>query len=242
MSGIIRENIDRWFDYNLDVDTRTIYMGSVERDIEGSETGVDHMMTEYLIKGIHVLESKGEKPITIIMNNPGGDWYHGMGIYDSINNSKCHCTIKVYGHAMSMGSIILQAADTRIMMPNSRFMIHYGTEGKWTHTKIFERWGDESKRLCYDMENIYLDKIMLKDKEMGVSYMTKTFETILKRLTQFDFPPKSGDIIVNKFSRKDETRREEYRTILKEMLNFDTILSPEETVSLGFADEVYIPI
>ena len=154
MAGIIRENIDRWFDYNLDVDNRTLYMGSVGKDIEGSESGVDNSMAEFFIKGLHVLESKGDKPITIIMNNPGGDWYHGMAIYDAINNSKCYCTIKVYGHAMSMGSIILQSGHHRIMMPNSRFMIHYGYDGRYGHSKIFEKWGEECKRLNMDMEKI----------------------------------------------------------------------------------------
>ena len=76
MAGIIRENIDRWYDLNLDVDNRTLFMGSVGSDSEGSESGVDNFMAEYFIKGIHVLESKNDKPITIIMNNPGGDWYH----------------------------------------------------------------------------------------------------------------------------------------------------------------------
>jgi len=242
MAGIIRENIDRWFDNNLDVDTRTLYMGSIEKDMEGSENGVDNSMAEYFIKGMHVLESKGDKPITIIMNNPGGDWYHGMAIYDSINNSKCHCTIKVYGHAMSMGSIILQAGHHRIMMPNSRFMIHYGYDGKYTHSKIFEKWGEECKRLNMDMENIYLDMIMLKEKEKGVSYMTKSLETVMNKSKQFDKVLTHEEEIKYTFSKKLEVRREEYRKILRELLNFDTILTPQETVMLGFADEIYLPI
>ena len=34
-------------------------------------------------------------------------------------------------------------------------------------------------------------------------------------------------------------KKEEIRLILKEMLNFDTILNAEDTISLGFADEVF---
>lgn len=242
MAGIVRENIDRWYDLNLDVDNRTLFMGSVGSDNEGSETGVDNFMAEYFIKGIHVLESKNDKPITIIMNNPGGDWYHGMAIYDSINTSKCHCTIKVYGHAMSMGSIILQAADKRIMLPSSRFMIHYGYDGKYGHTKIVEKWMNESKRINHDMENIYLDKLMKKELEQGIPYMVNTFETIMNKLKEFDYPTNKIGGVKYTFSRKNDLRKEEYRTILKEMLNFDTILSPEETISLGFADEIYLPL
>ena len=241
MARLIRENIDRWFEINLDVDNRTLFMGSIHNDIESGESGVDSSMAEYFIKGMHVLESKGDKPITIIMNNPGGDWYHGMAIYDSINNSKCHCTIKVYGHAMSMGSIILQAADVRIMMPNSRFMIHYGYDGRYGHAKIFEKWAEECKRLNHDMENLYLDKIMSKEKEVGIPVMTKTFEGIVRKIREFDQLLTQEGEIKYTFSKKMEVRRGEYRNILKEMLNFDTILNPQDTISLGLADEVYDP-
>jgi len=35
-------------------------------------------------------------------------------------------TVVVYGHAMSMGSWILQAADERVLAPNATVMIHRG--------------------------------------------------------------------------------------------------------------------
>ena len=241
MGKIIRENIDRWFDLNLDIDNRTLYMGSMSYDYENGESGVDSFMAEYFIKGLHVLERGGDKPITIIMNNPGGDWYHGMAIYDAIKNSKCHSTIKVYGHAMSMGSIILQAADHRVMMPHSRFMIHYGYDGRYGHSKIFEKWAEECKRLNYDMENIYLDMIITKEKKSGIPYMTKTFEGVVNKLKQFDQVLSKEEGTKYTFSKKLEVRREEYRKILRELLNFDTILTPEETISLGLADEIYSP-
>ena len=229
--GFIRENIDRWFENNIDVDGRVIFTGSMGRDDQG-EIGVDHLMAEYFIKGIHVLESRGDKPITIIMNNIGGEWYHGMAIYDAIYNSKCYCTIKVYGHAMSMGSIILQAADRRIMMPNSRFMFHYGTDGIYGHSKIVERWSEESKRNNHTMEDIYLNKMLEWETTKGVTYLTKSLENISNKL-------KNEEPITYSFSRKKDVRKEEYRKILREYLNFDTILTPEETISIGLCDEIY---
>lgn len=239
MGRFMRENIDRWFEINLDIDNRTLFMGSLGYDCDNGESGVDSFMAESIIKGMHVLDLKGDKPITIIMNNPGGDWYHGMAIYDAIYNSKSHCTIKVYGHAMSMGSIILQAADQRIMMPNSRFMIHYGYDGNYGHSKIIERWVDEGKKVNLHMENMYLDKIMEKEQINGIPHITKTFEQIMTNVRQFEHPQIKDGEIKYTFSRKMDVRKEEYRKILKELLNFDTILNPEETVSLGLADEVY---
>ena len=227
MATITKESIDKWFNHNLDVENRVLYMGSVDKTSE-YESGVDHLMAESFIKGLHVLESKNDNEITIIMNNPGGEWYHGMAIYDAIQNARCHCTIKVYGYAMSMGSIILQAADNRILMPNSRFMIHYGgTSFDDASLPLIEKWVNEERRINYDMEEIYLKAMLDKEEKEGHGYLAKTLSSILDS-------PKT-------FSRKAETKKEELRSVLKEMLNFDTLLTAEETVDLGFADEICKP-
>ena len=227
MATLTKESIDKWFNHNLDTENRVLYMGSVDRTSE-YESGVDHLMAESFIKGLHVLESKNDNEITIIMNNPGGEWYHGMAIYDAIQNARCHCTIKVYGYAMSMGSIILQAADKRILMPNSRFMIHYGgTSFDDASLPLIEKWISEERRINHDMENIYLKAMLDKEEKEGHGYLAKTLSSVLDS-------PKT-------FSRKAETKKEELRSVLKEMLNFDTILTAEETVDLGFADEIYKP-
>ena len=224
-----------WFSHNLDLPSRTIYMGSIYSP-DGGESGVDAFMAESFIKGMHLLEKRdSESEITIIMNNPGGDWYHGMAIYDSIKNSPCPCTIKVYGYAMSMGSIILQAADQRIMMPNSRFMVHYGTDGVYSHSKIFEKWAEESKRNNYNMENIYLDSMLLKEDKEGSGHLAKELGKIMTKLKSSEIPC-PGEITY-KFAKPN--KREEVRAVLRELLNFDTILTPEETIALGLADEIF---
>lgn len=229
MAGLVKENIDKWFEYNLDIENRVIYLGSIDKHgVTDDEPGINHLTFEMFMKGMHVLESKNNHNINIIMNTPGGDHCHGMAIYDTLKNAKSHCTIKVYGQAMSMGSIILQAADHRIMMPNSRFMIHYGhvTYGE-NSIRFLEKWVDEEKRLTKDMEEIYLKVMLDKEEKEGHGYLAKTLSTILKS-------PKT-------FYKKPETKKEELRSVLKEMLNFDTILTAQETVDLGFADEVYKP-
>jgi ATP-dependent protease ClpP protease subunit len=229
-------DIDKWFDLNVDIDTRTIYMGSTGYTFDDSETGVDHSMAEYFIKGMHTLESKNNKPILIIMNNPGGDWYHGMAIYDAIKCSSCECTIKVYGHAMSMGSIILQAADHRIMMPNSRFMIHYGYDGKVGHAKIVYKWADEGKRVNWEMENLYLEKMLDYETATGKK-LESALDSIVNKANELDFPKRVHTKY--KFSTKREERREQLRSVLSQLLNYDTILTPAETISLGLADSIF---
>ena len=70
--------------------------------------------------------SKTGKKITVLMNNVGGDWFHGMAIYDAIRACFSPVDVEIYGQAMSMGAIILQAGRKRLMHPNSALMIHDG--------------------------------------------------------------------------------------------------------------------
>lgn len=174
MARINRDDVDKLYDYDLYIPSRTIYMGSVESDMENGESGVEAVMAERVIKALHLLDQKNE-PITIIMNNPGGDWFHGMAIYDAIKACQSHITIKVYGMAMSMGGVILQAADKRIMMPNSRFMMHYGYMGFDGHSKTFDKWADENKRINREMEQIFLDKM----QEINPSFTLKQLQDLL---------------------------------------------------------------
>jgi len=161
MPRIVRDDIDRFFDCGIYPATRTIYMGSVDAT-EKSESGVDAKMAERFIKGIHLLDaqaSRGKKPITVIMNNPGGDEYHGQAIYDAIITCKSRVEIRVYGHAMSMGSIILQAGDRRLLAPNARLMVHYGTIKIDAHQKVFKKWSEEMDKVNKWMEDLFLKKI-----------------------------------------------------------------------------------
>jgi ATP-dependent Clp endopeptidase proteolytic subunit ClpP len=158
---INRDFIDQFHDYGLYIPKRTIYVGS-ESAGDGEESGTDTMMAERLIKNINILEAMSDDPITILMNNLGGEVYHGLAIYDAIRACKSNVTIVVIGQASSMGSIILQAADERIMSENSVQMIHYGTLGVEGHAKTTYKHAEENKRIDKWMEKMYLQKIQEK--------------------------------------------------------------------------------
>jgi ATP-dependent Clp protease protease subunit len=190
-----RDDIDKFHDYGIYVPKRTIYLGSVNVDIEGGEAGVDASMAERVIKNLTILDTVKEEAITIIMNNPGGDVNHGLAIYDAIKACRSHVTVKVYGYAMSMGSIILQAADNRVMSPNSSQMIHYGHMAIDKHQKTVYKHTEEAKRIDRWMEQMYLERIQAKHPKFTVQR-------------------------------------------IKQMLNFDTFLTAEQSVELGLADEV----
>ena len=86
-----------------------------------------YRMATTFIKNIRLLDQIKNEPIIIHMDSLGGNWGDGMAIYDAIKISRSHVTILVYGQAESMSSIILQAANKRITMPNAYFMCHYGS-------------------------------------------------------------------------------------------------------------------
>lgn len=234
------DDIDKFFEYGIDVPNRTIYLGCASYDGYGDDgNGVDFFMAERFIKALYILDKQapnGDKPITIIANNPGGSWYHGMAIYGAIKACLNHVTIKMYGYAMSMGSVIPQAADERVIDPYCRFMIHYGYDGSASHSKIFSKHGDESKKVNHVMENIYLDRMLEKDEGEGGSYLEGALADIVNKQHELDFPKPAK--VKYKFSSDPKKRREDVREVLKKLLDYDSFFTAEETVVLGLADKV----
>lgn len=252
MAKVSKDHIDKFFDYGMDLDSRTIYMGSSDSGEEEPDdedgAGTNWQMAEKVIKGLHLLEvaaPSGDKPITIIMNNLGGSEHHGMAMYDAIRSCRNKVIIKVYGAAMSMGSLILQAADVRQLAPHSRYMIHYGTWGTYDHPKIAYKYAEEGKRWDQIFEKIYLDRMMVKDQaehQVGNDdHMETTLAAIVNRHNAaMSLTPKKK--VKYRFANHDlNKRREDIHEVLQSLLDFDTYLSPEETVALGLADEV-IPV
>ena len=87
MAKLNKDHTEKWLLNNVDTLNRTIYLGSVPNS-ENIESGVDAFMAESLIKSIYLLETQNHDPITILMNNPGGDFFHGLAIYDCIKELK----------------------------------------------------------------------------------------------------------------------------------------------------------
>jgi ATP-dependent Clp endopeptidase proteolytic subunit ClpP len=76
------------------------------------------------------------KPITVILNSPGGSVIAGLALYDYILKLRSdghHVTVVVLGMAASMGGILLQAGDKRVIGKYAQVLIHEvasGSSGK----------------------------------------------------------------------------------------------------------------
>lgn len=76
------------------------------------------------------------KPIKLIVNSPGGSVIAGLALFDYIQELRAnghHVTVVALGMAASMGGILLQAGDKRVIGKHAMLLIHEvssGTSGK----------------------------------------------------------------------------------------------------------------
>lgn len=164
MSGK-QSDFDILIEHGIDIRGRTIYL-----------TGeINEERADKFIKLIKYLD-KTAGDITVILNSEGGCVTSGFAIYDTIKACRNEVTIKVYGCAMSMGSIILQAGDRRIIGVNGRVMIHKGAITLDDHVTNVEKAVKESKDLEVIMTDIYLEKI----KEVKHSFRRSQIEKMME--------------------------------------------------------------
>jgi len=120
-----KDVLEEIHDLAIDKQHRLIYVHS-EFDAE-SESGVDWRMASRFVKNLDYLASLNSDPITIKLLTPGGEWNEGMAMFDAIQQCHCEVTTVSFAHARSMSSIIIQAADRRLLHRHTDFMVHYGT-------------------------------------------------------------------------------------------------------------------
>lgn len=155
----------------IDLIRREIWIHGVDMNTdsyEGIEPGVEYMMATKVIKNLHILRHQSPTlPVTIHLHTCGGIWEEGMAIYDTIKSMPYHVTIISYTHARSMSSIIFQAGDTRLMMPNSYFMFHLGTMAFSGEVRTFQSNADFAKLANTTMVDIYVERALKGPKFKG---------------------------------------------------------------------------
>jgi ATP-dependent protease ClpP protease subunit len=146
--------------YNIDISNREIYLHSYLSEME-EEPGVDYRCASIFEKNLRYLNLLSSEPILIHMHLPGGEWQDCLGMYDAIKFSKSKVIILAYAKAESSSSVLLQAADLRILMPNTNVLIHYGSFSiNEEHSKAAAssiQWNEEE---CDKMIDIFTDRCM----------------------------------------------------------------------------------
>lgn len=86
---------------------------------------VDADSMNSLIKQLMYLhKTDPDSEITLYINSPGGEVQSGLAAYDFMKLIRTPIRTVCIGTAASMGAILFLAGDRRVMMPNSRIMIH----------------------------------------------------------------------------------------------------------------------
>ena len=108
--------------------------------------GVDAKLASRVIQQMILLDQDhAEKPITMMINSPGGEVHSGFAIYDTARFLSAPVLTVVMGLAASMGSILALASPkgSRYSLPNAKFLIHQpllmGYQGRATDLEIQAR-------------------------------------------------------------------------------------------------------
>jgi len=165
---------------------------------------VEDTMANVIMAQMLYLESENpDKDINLYINSPGGSVTSGLAIYDTMQYIKPDVRTIVSGQAASMGSFLAQAgaAGKRIVLPESRTMIHRvssGTRGTGGSVHVQElemedniRHLQESKRL-----NERLTELYVKHNSAG-----KTFDELFETM-KFDTFLSAQEAVDNGFADK----------------------------------------
>ena len=138
---------------------------------------VDHIMYTELLSDIFSTEKKlsSVKEYHIYLNSFGGDFIQALAIYDLIKGLKKPVTIITAGYCMSAAVTILQAATTRLSLPNAQFLVHAGSMGTDE---------DDKERIRANVKHAdSLDKVEFKIIKERIKVKDRTLKNWLKKET-----------------------------------------------------------
>lgn len=89
-------------------------------------------------------------PLTVVFNSPGGAVHDGLALFDFLRHLRAdghHLTTMALGRAASMGAVLLQAGDRRVIGSNAFLMLHEVSNGASGKVSEMEESVELSKRL-----------------------------------------------------------------------------------------------
>ncbi|HAR44698.1 MAG TPA: peptidase [Nitrospiraceae bacterium] len=122
-------------------------------DVIGQDYWTGEGVTAKRIAG--ALRAIGDKPVTVMVNSPGGDMFEGLAIYSLLREHPAEVTVKVLGLAASAASIIAMAGDTVQVARAGFLMIHNAWIYAAGNRHEFREYADYLEPFDRSMADIY---------------------------------------------------------------------------------------
>ena len=127
----------------------------------------DHTANLVVAQMLFLESQNSAEDINFYINSPGGAVTAGLGIYDTMQFIKSPVSTIVMGQACSMGSFLSQAGEPgkRLVLPNSRTMIHQPSGGAGGQATDMEIQVQEILKMKKNLTEIYV-----KHNSVGKTY------------------------------------------------------------------------
>lgn len=142
---------------------RVIFLGS---DVN------EHTANLVIAQMLFLENQDPNKDIIFYVNSPGGSVYDGLAIIDTMNYVKCDIQTVGVGMQASMGAVLLSngTKGKRLILPNSKVMIHQPWSSGGTRTSVTEM--EITLREMQDIKKRLID-ILAKNSGQPVSKIEK---------------------------------------------------------------------
>jgi len=148
MSANKLDSIKTIHEADVDVKNRRVYLF----------TDVSPDSARKTVQSLHFLD-KTEGEIYVYFNTPGGEWDDGIAIYNAILHCKNTIIGVVIGQCSSMGSVILQACDRRVIHQYCCMLVHPGSARHSSVVPDFIERAEFEKKTLEIMNRIYYDRM-----------------------------------------------------------------------------------
>jgi ATP-dependent Clp protease protease subunit len=118
-------------------------------------------------KQLLFLALKGAKEINIILNSVGGEVYHGLLVFNTLEDLKqrgIQVTIEARGLCASMGVLILMGATKRIAAKYTRFLLHETSSFTYGKVSEMKEGVQELERLNAMLDEIIIERTKISKK------------------------------------------------------------------------------
>lgn len=94
------------------------------REVELSEDITVPVAMEVIRQMRYLAGQDPEKPVTLVINSPGGEVVAGLAVYDTMMALPCAVNTVCVGQCCSMASLLFSAGAHRSILPSATVMIH----------------------------------------------------------------------------------------------------------------------